>query len=104
MIETLEKAKICLHEEVETLYQYDKQKNRTNFWACPDCRILFAPKGAAEADLNECLDAIVYHRKGSRGASPRVASSWFLNLLKRHGRVKPVEGEDLDAFVRPEVE
>lgn len=48
----------CEHIRVETLYQYDAQKNRTVFWACPECRMLFQPKGLADADLvaeNEAL-------------------------------------------------
>lgn len=43
----------CEHIRVETLYQYDAQKNRTVFWACPECHMLFQPKGLADAELTE---------------------------------------------------
>lgn len=33
----------CSHTKIETLYQYDQQKNRTVFWACTDCRMKFYP-------------------------------------------------------------
>ena len=49
----------CEHIKVETLYQYDKQKNRTLLWACPECHMLFQPKGLADAEIvaeNEKLE------------------------------------------------
>ena len=54
----------CKHLQIETCYQYDSKKNRTVFWACPECRMLFQPKGLADAELvaeNEMLlDALVH--------------------------------------------
>ena len=41
----------CEHVKIETLYQYDKKKNRTLLWACPDCRMQFEPRGLADAQL-----------------------------------------------------
>ena len=43
----------CEHLKVETCYQYDKEKNRTVFWMCPECHMQFEPKGLAYAELKE---------------------------------------------------
>ena len=66
----------CEHLQIETLYQYDNQKNKTVLWACPKCRMLFQPKGLANAELAseiEVLQRLLYESHEQGG----IESTWY---------------------------
>lgn len=41
----------CFHERIETLYQYDDDKNPILFWACKKCQTRFVPKPAVRDEI-----------------------------------------------------
>ncbi len=78
----------CEHLQIETLYQYDRQKNRTVFWGCPKCLMQFQPKGLVDAQLEAEIEAL------------KKENDIFFEILKPLGKKLMVESGEYEAILQ----